>query len=70
MATWQHQQFCPAKIRSTAVSAQKMDRNFLEKQRESNARTLVAAEEARLKEDTTAAEAAKRRSERAASIEK
>ena len=47
-----------------------MESNFLVKQKESDARTLVAAEEARLEEDNTAAEAAERRSKRAANIEK
>ncbi len=49
---------------------QVLEKNFLEKQKEFNARHSVASEEARMKEDSTAAEAAKRRAARAAEIER
>ena len=50
--------------------ARAMETNFLEKQTESDVRHTVAAEDARLQEDNTAAQAAMRRAERTAEIER
>ncbi|CAL5220485.1 g2512 [Coccomyxa viridis] len=50
--------------------AEVMEHNFLKKQAESDTHHVVAAEEARLKEDNTAAEAVMRHAERATEIER
>ena len=47
-----------------------LENNFLEKQKESSTRQSIAAEQARMKKDSTAAETAKRRAARAAEVER
>ena len=49
---------------------QMMEQNLLGKQRETDARQTAAAEEARAREDSAYADAAKSRVERAAEIER
>ena len=58
------------RLRSESVFRQRMEASLLEKQKEADARHTVAAVEARLREDNSAADAAMRRAERAAEVER
>ena len=49
---------------------QRMERGVMQRQREADARQLMAAEESRIKEDSTEAEAAEHRLQRRADIER